>query len=99
MCWCSINIQFEILPPILNLYLLQFYPARITASTDTTYVVQFKGYGNIEEVLKSDVIPNDQERGERKKYHKGKNLLINKDFTDTFSLQELLNFGEIPKNL
>ncbi|XP_044749317.1 tudor domain-containing protein 3 [Coccinella septempunctata] len=49
----------------------KFYPSRVTALTDTTYVVQFKGYGNIEEVLKADCIPLDQERGEKKKYHKG----------------------------
>ncbi|XP_050299778.1 tudor domain-containing protein 3-like [Anthonomus grandis grandis] len=32
----------------------KFYPAIIAAITDKTYAVQFKGYGNIEEVLKND---------------------------------------------
>ncbi|KAJ8919363.1 hypothetical protein NQ315_016455 [Exocentrus adspersus] len=32
----------------------KFYNAIITAITDKTYAVKFKGYGNIEEILKSD---------------------------------------------
>ncbi|XP_045478851.1 tudor domain-containing protein 3 [Harmonia axyridis] len=49
----------------------KFYPAIITAYTENTYVVQFKGYGNFEEVLKSDCMPLDEEKEEKKKYHKG----------------------------
>lgn len=33
---------------------VKFYPAVVAAVTDKTYAVQFKGYGNIEEVLKQD---------------------------------------------
>lgn len=36
---------------------LQFYNATITAVTDTTCVVHFKDYGNMEEVLKNDCKP------------------------------------------
>lgn len=35
----------------------KFYNALITAVTDKTYVVQFKGYNNIEEILKKDCKP------------------------------------------
>ncbi|KAJ8937080.1 hypothetical protein NQ318_018015, partial [Aromia moschata] len=35
----------------------RFYNAVITAITDKTYAVKFKGYGNIEEVLKTDCLP------------------------------------------
>nr|XP_023030498.1 tudor domain-containing protein 3 [Leptinotarsa decemlineata] len=35
----------------------QFYDASITAITDKTFAVKFKGYGNIEEILKSDCLP------------------------------------------
>lgn len=38
-------------------YLFQYYNAEITAITEKTYVVQFKGYGNTEEVLKTDCLP------------------------------------------
>ncbi|KYB27777.1 tudor domain-containing protein 3 isoform X1 [Tribolium castaneum] len=35
----------------------KYYNANITAVTDNTCVVKFKGYGNMEEVLKSDCLP------------------------------------------
>ncbi|XP_018579171.1 tudor domain-containing protein 3 isoform X2 [Anoplophora glabripennis] len=35
----------------------KFYNAVITAITDRTYAVRFKGYGNIEEILKTDCFP------------------------------------------
>ncbi|KAJ8964049.1 hypothetical protein NQ314_005190, partial [Rhamnusium bicolor] len=34
-----------------------FYNAVITAVTEKTYAVKFKGYGNIEEILKTDCLP------------------------------------------
>lgn len=49
----------------------KFYPAQVTASTETTYVVQFKGYGNVEEVLKQDCCPAIGNDSKPFKKHKG----------------------------
>ncbi|KAK9873059.1 hypothetical protein WA026_020791 [Henosepilachna vigintioctopunctata] len=50
----------------------KFYPAKITASTATTFVVQFKGYGNIEEILKTDCMSlRRREKWDDKRQHKG----------------------------
>ncbi|KAL3265880.1 hypothetical protein HHI36_010072 [Cryptolaemus montrouzieri] len=49
----------------------KFYPAKITAFTDTTYVVQFEGYGNIEEILKADIMPVRGDRGDERRHYKG----------------------------
>nr|CAI5820686.1 unnamed protein product [Callosobruchus analis] len=40
----------------------KFYEAIITAITDKTFAVRFKGYGNIEEILKTDCQPLDNNR-------------------------------------
>ncbi|XP_025831732.1 tudor domain-containing protein 3-like isoform X2 [Agrilus planipennis] len=43
----------------------KYYNAVVTNLTDKTCVVQFNGYGNIEEVLKSDCIPISDEQTEK----------------------------------
>ncbi|CAG9765539.1 unnamed protein product [Ceutorhynchus assimilis] len=39
----------------------KLYPASIAAVTDRTYAVRFQGYGNIEEVLRQDCFPVNQD--------------------------------------
>jgi tudor domain-containing protein 3 len=46
----------------------KYYNANITAVTDTTCVVKFKGYGNIEEVLKTDCLPVSSEANKKSHY-------------------------------
>ena len=43
----------------------KFYPVSLTAVTETTAVVLFKDYGNHEEVLLSDIIPNAPAQSQR----------------------------------
>ncbi|XP_066245062.1 tudor domain-containing protein 3-like [Euwallacea similis] len=45
----------------------KFYPATISAVTEKTYAVQFKGYGNIEEVLKCDCFVGNVPYGQQQK--------------------------------
>ncbi|VEN38143.1 unnamed protein product [Callosobruchus maculatus] len=49
----------------------KFYEATITAITDKTFAVRFKGYGNIEEILKTDCQPLDNNRhyNQQKRYN------------------------------
>ncbi|CAH1981201.1 unnamed protein product [Acanthoscelides obtectus] len=59
----------------------KFYEATITAITDKTFAVKFKGYGNIEEILKTDCQPLDNKQyNQQKRYnsrqYSGKHLWI-----------------------
>uniref|UniRef100_A0AAR5Q1Z7 Survival of motor neuron-related-splicing factor 30 n=2 Tax=Dendroctonus ponderosae TaxID=77166 RepID=A0AAR5Q1Z7_DENPD len=46
----------------------KFYPAVIAAVTENTFAVQFKGYGNIEEVLKQDCFAPNNSRSPNSNY-------------------------------
>lgn len=52
----------------------KFYPAVVAAVTDKTYAVQFKGYGNIEEVLKQDCFTAGPSYNQNTRYHEQNNF-------------------------
>lgn len=54
--------------------LLKFYPAVVAAVTDKTYAVQFKGYGNIEEVLKQDCFSAKPSYNQNARYQEQNNF-------------------------
>lgn len=53
----------------------KYYNAAIISITDKTFAVRFKGYGNIEEVLKTDclpIMPNNSRSNNNQQYDKNK---------------------------
>lgn len=73
------NLETDIV--VNYLYIFQYYNATVTAVTERTYVVKFKGYDNIEEVLKKDCQPlgtkNNRKYDNNRSYSGGNSFIVN----------------------